>query len=63
MVDNKFRENLDSFYDRMEKRSKAISSLETITMPKIMVEKAREVFPETIHILNILAFSKQRLLN
>lgn len=45
MVDTKFREKLDDFYDKMELRSKKISRLETIIIPKIQVEIAGKIFP------------------
>lgn len=44
MVDTKFRETLDSFHNRIDKRSKVISKLETIIIPKIQTETATEIF-------------------
>jgi hypothetical protein len=46
MVDKKFRAKLDAFSNDMKKRNDAINKLETLLIPQIIKDTARETFPE-----------------
>jgi hypothetical protein len=46
MVDKRFRTVLDSFDKGMRSRADAIHKQETILIPRILNETARELFPE-----------------
>jgi hypothetical protein len=46
IVEAKFREKLDTFQERVKKRSETINRLENIIIPKIQYETVKEIFPD-----------------